>query len=112
MGKILEQSAILKQEDGSEQETYGAAFAARFPEAEEEPIPEAKKQPQAPVTRVGVAPGEAGEEAAPPDFKTAFQMYVLAERSEKAPESWSSPDRFFPVSLRSWRPTAAGYGQI
>lgn len=94
-GEILEQSAILKQEDGSEQETYGAAFAARFPEAEEEPIPEAKKQPQAPVTRVGVAPGEAGEEAAPPDFKTAFQMYVLAERSEKAPESWSSRIDFF-----------------
>ena len=37
----------------------------------------------------------ATREAAPPDFKTAFQMYVLAERSEKAPESWSSRIDFF-----------------
>lgn len=94
-GEILEQSEILKQEDGSEQETYGEVFAAWFPDTEEETIPEAKRQPQAPVTRVGVAPGEAGREAAPPDFKTAFQMYVLAEQSEKAPESWSSRIEFF-----------------
>lgn len=94
-GEILEQSEILKQEEGAGQETYGTAFAALFPEIQEETIPEAAAQPQAPVTRVGVAPGESGREAAPPDFKTAFQMYVLAERSEKAPESWSSRIEFF-----------------
>lgn len=95
-GEILEQTEIVqKQEDGLEQKTYGEAFAARFTETEEETVPEAAEQPQAPVTRVGVAPGEAGREAAPPDFKTAFQMYVLAERSEKAPESWKSRMEFF-----------------
>lgn len=75
--------------------TFGERYKELFETQNTGEFPEAKDQPEPPQIQIGTEPGKKEEEPAPPDFVTAFQMYVLAEPSDDISENWLERLKFF-----------------